>query len=417
MEAQAMVPATFGQLKASKFNNIPKELCADIQYVEQLAASTNTNIDEWMVIDMLAGIKPGDRRAINKIFFNKLDSKPAVDPAALATMAPIIDKMNGVIEAIRKARLKEFEQNRDYYLTQAAEYAKHWQNKMREAAKMQTEAEATRGMTEFPFKAEIEKILANPFWRFEKVSGANETVLLHFSTASNMILVEKNPKAGVNRRVDLGQFEVRFCPTPSYRSMGVYPYKNNTTVSGHYHPYVSASGSICWGNASNTAAKHMSNGEWAKTMELLAALLSNFSPDTTPYVRLVDFDAVINRGSQVCEWCEETGDNCDCELCDLCERPEDGECTCSYCEPCDQRFREGSSCDGYYCEVCEECAGRERCQDHWCDRCEEYYDDHYHCDHCGRLDEDCERCRECDSHGGHETRCSNAPQPEREATF
>ena len=60
---------TFSELKKTGFTGLSAELVKDFLYLEQLASSTQADISSWPVVGLFAGVKSGDRRAINKLFF------------------------------------------------------------------------------------------------------------------------------------------------------------------------------------------------------------------------------------------------------------------------------------------------------------------------------------------------------------
>ncbi len=86
-----------------------------------------------------------------------------------------------------------------------------------------------------------------------------------------------------------------------------------------------------------------------------------------------------------------------------CDCPED-ECECSYCECCEERYRDG--CDTCsMCEVCDRCTEHGACRCARCSECHELIEEHRHisscacerCSECGELDSecDCEKCTKC----------------------
>lgn len=135
------------------------------------------------------------------------------------------------------------------------------------------------------------------------VLGQVEAYVRNSSFYSGTIHVERNkirvqtgevvihdfrPDHEVDRKFSLGEFEVVFSMTSP--EIYVQPIGNNVNVEDYYHPHVSSSYRVCWGNA------HSALTEWAETynpqpaLRALELLLVTYNADS-PYRSLDNFIA------------------------------------------------------------------------------------------------------------------------------
>lgn len=420
-EVLAAHDRTFAVIKASRFQGVSAEFKKDLLYLEQLASATNVNIDGWDT-DLLGVVPRGDKRAINKLFFDRVNSNDDTKKA-LEAFEPVLKEVEAVLKNRYNRVVRTIDQEIQYCLDQSNAYLREYNGTMTRLhqQRIQKDAISQRGVESM--RDEMLKVIKNRFWTYNSRAGN----VLYFHTTNDVILSEVNAAAGVNRRINFGRYKVSLNLETCMAK--VLRHERNITTTSYYHPYVSSSGEICWGNAGQTATNLSKECKYGDYMDLLAGLLSNYAPDTTPYYRLSDFATHVgNDGTQapqehgsMCEHCDQPEDDCECERCDTCSQVED-DCDCHYCEACDVRYADGDSCEGHFCERCGECAGSDPCERHYCETCESYtlrdgVCDDGCCRECEETNDNCDRCRECDQHDGHDSGCSNAPQPESEASF
>jgi hypothetical protein len=411
-----METQTFGTLRASHFRDLPKIHQQAFQYIEQLASTTQTSIDSWNT-SFLEGLDLTDKRALNAAFFKQAGaSESKLSEEETKALEAAVQAAEKIAANLIKARVDECRSNSEYYLTQATEYYLNFARKLSEAHKQHREALACEGKAP-QVREEFQKIFKNTFWKFHEVEAGSA---LSFITRSEIILTEKNPAAGIDRRVNFGLYRAKL--NYGEARIHVLKHEKNVLSGSFYHPYVNVNGNICWGNAADAAGRAIREGRWSDVMNLLASLLTTYTPEATPYRSLFDFvrDAEqIPITGPMCRGCGNPQANCGCDRCDLCGDLRD-DCVCSFCDACDVRYR-GDSCGGNWCEQCEECFGTEHCDAHFCSICTTYERDTCECcTACERTDDNCERCRECDNHAGvHSAYCSrNEPaEPTEEATF
>jgi hypothetical protein len=279
------------------------------------------------------------------------------------------------------------------------------------------EIAALETMQESPFIAEYRKCFEDTFWKFELYDEYRKE--LHLVTRNPVIMSGTHRETGT-MTVDFGKFVVTI-PVANRRMPLVLKYSDNILVAGYYHTYISDQGSICWGNASDTAHELLCKGLYSELLKLLAANLTCFAFDSTPYLGLGAFKDHIEKHGRTnqrklsCtnEWCEECDEeraHCDCgDWCSNCDGHY-GDCGCYVCEICDDRTDE--PCEFHYCHICSSYSRHpsECC----CSDCENSRDNCTCCSICSGTDrESCGCCHDCEQTAndierrGHAADCPN----------
>lgn len=410
----SLIPIFFGDIRRNRFRDyVPLEREV-FEYMDQLAGQTSTRIDQWEIEPFRKLARtPLDRRLINKAFFARAEAGNAYKEILDPLQEKLLESASKEMESAKVARLKtlrsEWEHTRERASTRLADGA----NYIGDAWRMRQEMMALEGRPANFIVDEIRKLLAGGFWDYNKYDAG----MLHMTTRSHVVMTEVNKAAGINRRVDLGLY----FGILNVRSMRltVRPHKQNVLVRGHCHPYIGSDAEICWGNAANTAASLLANGQVFEAYNLLASLLTTYS-DGTPWESLAGFDRKQTRIDDAvlgehCSNCDEPEADCECERCDSCEAMID-ECSCYHCEECGETFQ--SRCEDHWCETCET-YDRQTCD--CCRRCDRTDDRCTCCHECNRTNETCSRCRECDQHHGeHSNTCIRHPDnndPDEETPF
>ena len=260
-----------------------------VQYIKQLAATTETDIADW---DIMATFGTGrgnnlfiDRREINKRFMEKAqaadtsrvqEANPQIDPA----IARVQVEANTMIRNTLIVRLREMENQKTRFIREAQSLAVQHVQKV---AQLAEHSSAIRALTknEVDFASHLRTITEGGFWRFHRF----ENGLLIFRSVNDLVLRERNHRSGVDFRVNFGKYEVHY----DIRNgrVTVNNLENNTVAGGNNHPHVSG-GHICWGAASEIFHTKMSAFDVSGVMMLLANLLSDYNPEN-PYATLYDF--------------------------------------------------------------------------------------------------------------------------------
>jgi hypothetical protein len=292
--------ATVNTITANFDSMTPEQKKANLQalsYIKQLASSTNTQISRW---DILASFGSGeganlltDKKAINKIFFAKLEKlveKTAGDIALVDDLPELSSALeNGFKVSIENQ--KRLIENEMRTINESI-IASHRALDERIAKLVDTSkrlhfiTKNTDPLGEI--KKEINEVLRSGCWVNPVILGNQ----LYLNTKVNIILTFKNPAAGYDITQDFGQLSVRV-DLDTFK-MNVIPYKNNIHYPrygesmGHYHPHVQYVGSICWGTGQETMVKLVKDFKIGKALELLYAVLTNYN-DGNPYVHLSNF--------------------------------------------------------------------------------------------------------------------------------
>lgn len=390
----------FESAKRSGFNGLLPEQTKNLLYLEQLASTTQENIAEWDVSEFLDA---PDKRAINKLFFGKKETT-TIDEKLVVDLMIYTEKAR---EQLKISEITQAKSNRDYTLNQARAYHRNVQQKLDEARVYAKRIEMLEGRDNGDLQNQVKKIFQNPFYEFVRTDNPQPNVelgLLKFRTRKDVILTETNKAAGIDRRVNMGRYRIDVDMRTAY--LKVLNLEGTLNCSGYWHPYVSASGEICWGNATDSAHKMLVEGRIGDAMELLSSLLTHYDPTSTPYLDLYTFEKEAIRRGQVPG--KKTADPlADAEnRCSTCDEVTDY-CECAYCDACEVTYNPDDNCGGFWCDTCHECAGTSRCETHWCPICATYNAENCACcRHCGETDEDCTRCPGCDQHEGHAENCS-----------
>lgn len=374
----------FSELRRYRFEHpsVTANAKAMLEYIEQLAIQTSTNIDSWALEPFVnVPLNPLNKREVNRIFFAKKEEHVQglhkIDVQAEEQMT----EMSTRLQEYRSARLAELEYNRKLNVTDALGKYSEFTLRLSRAWGAQKEIYALQEKPANYIREEVTKLLKDGFWEFDKYANGILTLL----TANDVVMSEVNKTAGINRRINLGRFQLQVVvPTMDLK---VLRHKRNIHTSGHWHPYIGDTGDICWGNAGNTAANLLAQGKLYGALTLLASLLITYSPDSHPWARLsafeqtrrYDADEPVCDEEDLCEHCEEHRDDCECYGCDFCDH------------------RGTDSCETHHCGICDGNAEECGC-----------------CPDCSRVSEDCTRCRECDEHDGDHARSCSKPEDDDE---
>lgn len=368
-------------------------------YVERMSALLSIDISSWPLHLLQVGLFDirliEDKPRLNQILLDNMKIY-----AAKNALPPDMEK------AFRKAEVA-FSEAKAGLLTSlrldhqtAMRYVRQYQTsvseQIEEAWAKQRQISMLEGTGPEKIGEELRKILINSFFKFEGLGpfsgyGNRHDVIYTTTTPVSMSLVNKS--AGVDILVTFGKFIVAV--NLAKMRVTVHPFNaDNPLVGTYYHPYVSDTGAVCWGNAADTANNLLAKGDLSAVMGLLSAVLTTYSPDSTPYQSLEDFYKVqqarhglgkkrpANRA-----WCDECDEERSC-------------CACGdWCGTCDGHY------DDCECKTCEVCGytGSEHCPEHWCRHCEAYSrGDCGCCDECGETD------------GDHTEDCSEYEEPESE---
>ena len=185
----------------------------------------------------------------------------------------------------------------------------------------------------FPIVDEIQKIVSLGFLGNPSLKEEDNSV--QFTTINDVIITQGNIF------VNFGRYKVIVSLFDGWSK--VYPHERNIMCNGFYHPFISSTGSICFGEQTDIAHDYIKNGKVLEYSKLLESLLTTFDEDSNPYCQLVHFDKAYklkNPTAKVVDFCK------------ICTQ-RIAFCTCTKCPNCQAKFVDGKqTCDCIRCLSC-----------------------------------------------------------------
>lgn len=258
--------------------------------INMLASQTSVNITEHRRKQLLA---TGNLNTLNKLFFEKLDSwkKEVIAIASEQKSNPIFDIKFSLRDSNEyqylTADINQFER-------EFSAINENLLNKVGQLASARTALWNLENKT--PEKVlniveQIEKIVSGGFYTFELDQSVKMIRGSYCFYTSPIFLAYKNPAAGINiQSCPFGRFKVVYNILNG--SIKVTRLAKNLEYSGYYHPHVSASGSVCWGNATQLYKEAVQTYDMVKALNTLQVILTNYN-DQSPYKPIQRFDAIV----------------------------------------------------------------------------------------------------------------------------
>lgn len=424
MENQELFPITSSQLRATNFQifshldeKTRKSQVNAFRYAEQMAGLLGINISSWPVMQVFSEdgkLLLTERKALNKrlIAYDKVD-KEADKYELPSDQAALIDEAVKVFDRHKERKIMELETAQESSRRQANDYLMTANTYLTKAWQFHQQILGYRGLLKEHIASEIKATVKNPFWKYVRTGFdsrfGGQTILFH--TANPITLAIRNPSMGLDLSVSMGTYAVGIYL--DHMRILVFPLENNAYSDVFYHPYISDTGKICWGNAADQAAKLISEGKLSEVMELLAANLSNYYHDSSPYRSLESFHAAQQTREQARATATTE------RRCPTCEALE-SDCECHYCPHCDVNYSR-NPCREHWCDICE---GYNRPNCECCTNCEHTEGNCTCCPNCDSPDqEDCGCCQECERSSstldsrGHRPSCSEYAPPTEPTEF
>jgi hypothetical protein len=120
-----------------------------------------------------------------------------------------------------------------------------------------------------------------------EVSEALKSATLKSSSPRNYSLSTVTDEVVIDS-IGLGSFTVSYNIAPNELWVIVGPHKNNVYVSGHIHPHVCTTGTLCAGNVSHIFWRIILGGYIMDTLEMTGNVLKTYC-ERSPYVYLHNF--------------------------------------------------------------------------------------------------------------------------------
>lgn len=276
------------QYKANPGPTSGKNL-AMLQYIEDLASRTATNIAEW---DAGIFVDEGNivtvKTKINKIFFERKDqSQVSVVQEVDALQKELNDSLNKHSYSRIKQALDGMKKRQAAAIKEATDHYKNAAELIQGAYKLIGDIAALEGGQASTFGDQVMEVLRTGLLSFQSFDG---TILR--LTTQDIINTEVNPTAGLDLRVNLGQF--LFSIDIKTMRVLVLKHKNNIMVGEHYHPHVGAGGDLCQGNASASYASSSVEGRIGDLLQLIITVMQTYNP-ANPYKPLAKFHEASPR--------------------------------------------------------------------------------------------------------------------------
>lgn len=270
---------------------------AALNHLELLVVSTGTDVSK---VDIREIIGTGNKEDERDILLDKAEVTQRFfrfrDKSKVKRIPDGLSKAQvGKLEEASTTISNAFKVDLEHQVKQAEEENGRLQRRLERAIQhawglqKQLNSYSTEGKAHLV--GEVEKILADNFWELSSV-GAKTITLITREEVQCEIHRDGGDQlrhAGIPdevRYVNLGRIKAKV--DLSNFNVTVGGHSNNLAV-GNVAPYISREGSVCWGNASNTAGKFRQTGQVQKLMKLLASLLSNFYTSSHPHRHIVDF--------------------------------------------------------------------------------------------------------------------------------
>jgi len=206
-------------------------------------------------------------------------------------------------------------------------------NKQQIKAKELLIAQRDTNELNFPIVDEIKKIVSLGFLGNPSLKAEDNSV--QFTTMNDVIITQGNIF------VNFGRYKVIFSLFDGWAK--VFPHERNIMYNGFYHPFVSSSGTICFGEQTDIAHDYIKNGEVLEYSKLLESLLTTFDENSNPYCQLRSFDKeykLKNPTAKVVDFCK------------ICAQRL-AFCVCTKCTNCQAKFVDGKQqCDCVRCSSC-----------------------------------------------------------------
>lgn len=271
-----------------------------LNYLDMLSSQSGINMNSWDIEELFRDPKEKrsfillqDRGEVNKIVFAHHEKvKNSLSDEVIQIERLIRGPMKDFQTGQMRDEINRTRERRDRKRAEAERYATAMANMVKEAYEHEVRLDSLSGANNHAnaFSDQVVQLLKDGFWKFEEFDGTT----LKLSTASDVVIQEYIPAAGVHNRVNMGRFRAEL----NCRTMGLIclPCGNNIKLDGSdfTHPFIHPRGDICFGDASTRVANMRSAGEVKNVFDTLAALLTNYGSGN-PYVSLNSF--ITKRGN------------------------------------------------------------------------------------------------------------------------
>lgn len=253
-----------------------------LNYLSDLANNTGHNISHWNLDEIFVsdGKLIGSPTEINKRFFERIKIEAVVSDPKLTSLS--VEDAEKIAVFDRKVLAHQRATFDDKISTELGRIKELCGSIMQRQAIVK-EYRDKKSSLKVVTSTWVNDVLSLGFFTLHEVGPEYDPYILF--TTRPVVLSQKRAD-GVELRVPFGVYTVKVLPLSS--SIFLNKGKDNVTIGGYWHPFVSDRGIICWGTAQQAVSDMIGNGQWFEVMRLLASLLTTY-PGTTPYRSLDDF--------------------------------------------------------------------------------------------------------------------------------
>ena len=266
------------------------------EYIDRLASITQTNITDWNLNEF---INPGsanryihtEKQDINRIFYNMLANRPKPEVKAGGLSAEAVKDIKNLAKKMVNGDKNIIKASIRSYISRIESSALSINSCHKEIKLLNERLVNAENRNTDSLLTELERVQSDGFFFFD--TGYSDNAI-KFKTQP-ITLNYVNQAQSVNCTRPMGTFEV-VLNVLDFKRIKVKEDKNNLYTTregtglnpGYYHPHVSQSGNVCWGNGTTRASKLHSEGKFYEFMMLLKQVLNEYCHDN-PYHSLPYF--------------------------------------------------------------------------------------------------------------------------------
>lgn len=258
----------------------------NLAYVQMIATQGGIIVTDEKQLELA---KLTDRNEINKALFEILAVQP---PKAKMDLGPLLSRMESFIEDGKVKLIDQAVRNEINALSNVRRYENGVRDALRELSNyrdMRLSLEDDKNKTAKTIEDEIRIIEASPRWVINLINNSE----IVFKVASPVIIRHVDEPKAIDMTVNFGEMRVVWKPASNLlKVLNGIPVEHY--VDSYYHPHVSDSGTVCWGNAADTVTKALNEFKISKVLSILDALLSSYN-DESPYRTISEFWFMQNR--------------------------------------------------------------------------------------------------------------------------
>lgn len=258
-----------------------------LKYAINLSNVIGKNISHWKMIPAF-GTGDGVKITTNLKQINKALAT-YVQPDEDNELRKIIDRnvktISGVAGDVSRRIIKAERslQGAESSYREYCQYVMDYSNKIRDYRKKIEELKDRDGQATIIDR--LRELSELSFFKYS--SSAIGSTTLSFSFITDEVIINK----GKDDEYNLGTYEIRLYIQGESMTITVHEHEGNTRVNGYWHPYVSNTGHVCWGDASSRVSLMLADEKLSDVFGVLQQLLTTYSKDTTPHMGLDRFIA------------------------------------------------------------------------------------------------------------------------------